>query len=866
MATTKDSNKGRSFTGQVFQRKPRRSVMWRDDFARRVITLSGIGSIVAVSLVGLFLVWVVLPLFTPTGLEETDSRESVSYAGPVLYQAANNYGSLVWSLHQDGSVQVLDLDQGLLVDSHSVRSDMQPTAWAVADQGRRLAFGYGDGVMITATTEFVVDYLDGDDLSAEMVNLEPGQRLVHGRGLVEKTNEGQARLTTLQLQVDKPIKLSETPVADLAVTVTTNGLVVVALDSLGGLHDRRLTWKKNLLTGKLRIKSRGSDHTATELGTNPAHLPSYLALNDAGDMLLMVNEDGQTTMLRRDHEGLFKPVHHQDLLADEKRSITSLGFLAGQVSVVIGDDHGGLMVWLPVRKQGAGSPVMAPVHNLTHHQSSVTALAASGRSRTVAVGYADGTIDLMHVTSNRFIAETTMQEGPVTSLCIAPREDLLLASSNNGFATWKLDAAHPDISFESLLRPIWYEGYDEPAYVWQSSSASDTFEHKLSLVPLVFGTLKATFYSMLFGLPLALLAALYTSEFLHKKTRSKVKPVIEIMASLPSVVLGFLAALVVAPLIERVVSQTLAVLFLAPFFILVGSHLWQLMPRIWAPRLDPFRPVAVLVVLLVGGMIAWQLGPILEKLVFQGDVRAWLDGRLGTGTPGWFLLLLPGCSLLVGWLNINYGEGVLRSRGLAWNSFHLGLLDLARLLVISTLTVGLSWFLAWMLSSSGWDPRGGLLGTYVQRNALIVGFAMGFAVIPIIYSIAEDALSAVPDHLRAASLGAGATLWQTAIKVVVPPAVSGIFSAGMIGLGRAVGETMIVLMAAGNTPIMDMNVFNGFRTLSANLAVELPEAVQHSTHYRTLFLAALTLFVMTFILNTVAELVRLHFRRKSSRL
>ena len=86
--------------------------------------------------------------------------------------------------------------------------------------------------------------------------------------------------------------------------------------------------------------------------------------------------------------------------------------------------------------------------------------------------------------------------------------------------------------------------------------------------------------------------------------------------------------------------------------------------------------------------------------------------------------------------------------------------------------------------------------------------------------------------------------------------MSGLFSAVMIGLGRAVGETMIVLMAAGNTPILDWNIFNGFRTLSANIAVELPEAVRNSTHYRTLFLAALVLFVMTFVLNTVAEIVR----------
>jgi phosphate transport system permease protein len=166
----------------------------------------------------------------------------------------------------------------------------------------------------------------------------------------------------------------------------------------------------------------------------------------------------------------------------------------------------------------------------------------------------------------------------------------------------------------------------------------------------------------------------------------------------------------------------------------------------------------------------------------------------------------------------------------------------------------------------GFDPRDALLGQYVQRNTLIVGFAMGFAVIPIIYTLAEDALSAVPDHLRAASLGCGATVWQTAIWVVIPTAISGIFSALMIGMGRAVGETMIVVMAAGNTPVMEINVFSGLRALSANIAVETPEAVVGGTLYRTLFLSALALFLMTFIINTAAEMVRLSFRKRFSRL
>jgi phosphate transport system permease protein len=164
------------------------------------------------------------------------------------------------------------------------------------------------------------------------------------------------------------------------------------------------------------------------------------------------------------------------------------------------------------------------------------------------------------------------------------------------------------------------------------------------------------------------------------------------------------------------------------------------------------------------------------------------------------------------------------------------------------------------------DTRGGLFGTYVQRNALVVALGMSFAIIPLVFTIADDALSSVPEHLRSASLGAGATPWQTAVRVIIPSAASGLFSAVMIGLGRAVGETMIVLMAAGNTPLIGWNLFNGFQTLSAAIATELPEAARGSAHYRVLFLAALALFAITFVVNTVAELVRQRFRRRAHEL
>ena len=164
----------------------------------------------------------------------------------------------------------------------------------------------------------------------------------------------------------------------------------------------------------------------------------------------------------------------------------------------------------------------------------------------------------------------------------------------------------------------------------------------------------------------------------------------------------------------------------------------------------------------------------------------------------------------------------------------------------------------WLTNDMGID--------FDQRNALVVGFAMGFAVIPTIFSIAEDAIFSVPKHLTFASLALGATPWQTMMRVVLLTASPGIFSAIMIGLGRAVGETMIVLMATGNTPVMDMNIFEGMRTLAANIAVEMPESEVDSTHYRVLFLAALVLFMFTFIFNTLAETIRHRLRRKYSSL
>jgi phosphate transport system permease protein len=289
---------------------------------------------------------------------------------------------------------------------------------------------------------------------------------------------------------------------------------------------------------------------------------------------------------------------------------------------------------------------------------------------------------------------------------------------------------------------------------------------------------------MLFALPLSLAAAIYVSYFTTPWFKRTIKPIVELMAAVPSVVIGFLILLWLAPLMGRwLLAVFLAFLTIpAVFFCFMGF--WQAVRKHdWAKRVEHgYEFLALVPVVLAGAGLACWLASPLENALFGGDLKQWLFD-------------------------------VTNNR-------------------------------------------------YDLLNSMVVAFGLGFAVIPIIFSISEDALSNIPYNLTAASLALGASRWQTLWRVILPSASPGIFAAVMIGFGRAVGETMIVFMAAGNTPLLDFSPFNGFRTLSANIAQEMPEADVGGTLFRVLFLCAVLLFILTFILNTAAEVVRQHLRKK----
>jgi len=466
-------------------------------------------------------------------------------------------------------------------------------------------------------------------------------------------------------------------------------------------------------------------------------------------------------------------------LNDAKHSVKSIDLLSGAYSLLVTHEDGQVSQWFDVLKDEK--------RHLTHIRDfqlaeQVQFILPDTYRKGFYSFYKNGTLQSHYTTSEKLsLFERAFDKSP--QLAAMSANELHLATLIDGtISVAKVDNEYPQISFSSLWQKVWYESYPEPQYVWQSTSANDDFEEKFSLVPITFGTIKAALFAMMFAVPVAVLGAIYTAYFMSPRMRRVVKPSIELMEALPTVIIGFLAGLWFAPIVETHLTAVFSLMVLLPLSTLLTGFVWFCLPKMVTSRFSNGWHALILIPVLVITVVAvFAGGNSIEALLFGGDIRTFL-------------------------------------------------------------------------ASYGID--------FDQRNALVVGFAMGFAVIPTIFTIAEDAIFSVPKHLSDGSLALGATAWQTLIYVVLLTASPGIFSAVMMGLGRAVGETMIVLMATGNTPILDWNILEGMRTLSATIAVELPESEVGGSHFRLLFLAALLLFIFTFAVNSVAEWVRQRLRDK----
>ncbi len=712
-----------------------------DRAARVVITLGGFGVVVSVLFIFLFILGEAWPLFRPAVATRLPPPAAASELRGALVLGSDEYQRKLYGILPAGSLAIANLVTGTLdrTESPEALNGATFTSAARNANGSLLVAGTSDGragfIHLKFQPRYEADKLV--DVTSEirmepLVEMDPGHRamrLVDGRD-----REGASVL---------------------AGVVDDRKIVVL----------RRKPEDPAALRQILEV---GEGETITHLRLGRTEL--LAAATDNGSLYLW--ELGPEIRL----------VDNRSLAPSK---VTALAWANADISLLVGDDQGGIAAYFRVRlKDDDPEPSLVRAHVYEKQSAAVVDLVPSVRDKSFLAVGADGSLRLVHLTSERTVASLAPPESPIARAIIAPKSDGVLATLTDGrLARYGLRAPHPEISGRVLFGKAWYEGYPEPEYVWQSTGSTDEFEPKFSLVPLVFGTIKGTFYALLFAVPIAILAALYTSQFAHPTIRQKIKPTVEIMAALPSVVVGFIAGLWLASRVEAQIVPVLLMVVLLPALGTSGVFFWEALPHRLRTRLRPGSELAVVVPLcLLGGLLALAIGPTIEQTLFNADFKGWLGAATGL--------------------------------------------------------------------------------IYDQRNSLVVGLAMGFAVIPIIFTITEDAFSSVPANLTAASLALGASRWQTALRVVLPTASPGIFSAVMVGFGRAVGETMIVLMATGNTPVMDWSIFNGMRTLSANIAVEIPEAPNGGTLYRVLFLAALLLFGMTFLVNTLAEIVRQRLRER----
>jgi phosphate transport system permease protein len=739
-----------------------RRVKLLDRLAVGFITFGGIFIIIAVSFIFVFILGEALPLFRPaTGASrgilnlaavpalDPPAAQPPGAAPPAALSSAeprrplligsDEYQMYLYHVLSDGRTAFFRAADGSFVRQFAPASLGAATITAASRSlmGDYVAIATADGRVALQQVRFVPRYED-----QKLVDLELS---VRERGLLELDPERRA-------------------IREVAYQETDGHKSVVAVVG----DDQLLVY---------RTDDEGEHRVA--LATHGGDRVSHVRIGRS-DTLVASTEKGNLY-----HWELTPEVRLTEVRNVSEEPITAVEYVLGGVTLVVGDAKGNLSGWFRVRlREDAPDPQFVRAHSYPAQGVAIRAIGASTRDKSFVTAGEDGSLVLRHMTSERSVIAFPATGARVDSALLTPKMDGIIATLADGrLARYEISSPHPEITWKALFGKVWYEGYGEPEYTWQSTGGTDDFETKFSLVPLVFGTIKGTVYALLFAVPLAIMGALYTSQFMHPTIKAKVKPTVEIMAALPSVVVGFIAGLWLASRVEREIVPVLLMAALLPAFGTLGVLAWDRLPRAFRSRLRPGMEIAVIVPLLaLGAWVALALGPSVEAALFQGDFRLWLNAALGL--------------------------------------------------------------------------------VYDQRNCLVVGLAMGFAVIPIIFTIAEDSFSSVPAHLTAASLALGASRWQTATRVVLPTASPGIFSAVMIGFGRAVGETMIVLMATGNTPVLDWSIFNGMRTLSANIAVEIPEAPYGGTLYRTLFLAGLVLFVMTFLVNTLAEVIRQRLRER----
>lgn len=706
----------------------------KDKLIRGIVTMGGVSILAALLLIFVYLFSVISPIFQTkdASLQSTTNLELPAVAIAI---GVDNTGENGFVFDELGHVHFFSNSADSILNQSSLSIAQSPILYSVSTNSNDwAAFIEPDGQVILAKVQFEDFYEQNKKITRPVLA------------------EVEVPFTQLPSDILQKIKQFTFSYQD--------EVLELALFLKSGEVERRT------------LRHGETQNSQVSRSVLPIKEAKQILLSDDSRYVYVLT-DNKVTILEREHSKL-------DIrqVIELQSSIVDIELLSGGQSLLILTTDGIVSQWFESSRQ---QKQLQSIRSFSVNDMSHQLLSFPTSKAFITVDNIGHLSGYWATSEKQHIGDTKINEH-FSAVGFSENEKHLVSLAGNAISVLELANNHAEITWKSVFSKVWYEGYEEPQFVWQTTAANDEYEAKYSLTPLIFGTLKAAFYAMLFAVPIAILSAIYSAYFMSPKLRGWVKPTIELTETLPTVIIGFMAAAWLAPEIDKhlvgvftsFISMIVATLLLSLAWFKLPTHLTKKLPNGW--HLFVSAPILISVFYL-----SLAIAPSIENLWFNGDVQGFLNQR---------------------------GFG------------------------------------------------------YDQRNSLIVGIAMGFAVIPTIFTIAEDAIHSVPKHLTDGSLALGATEWQTLSRIVLLTASPGIFSAVMLGLGRAVGETMIVLMATGNTPIVDWNLFEGLRSLSATIAIETLESEVNSTHFRMLFLAAFILFIFTFFINSVAGYVRQRLQSK----
>jgi len=579
-----------------------------DRIATGVVTTGGIAVILCIIAILVFIGIETIPLWQGVKSElvstfilrespdlasySTDSPDAKDF--PFIALGTEEYREIGVIVTNDGLVSFLSLKDGSTIKKLQLPglSGTKIVSSYDSDNNKLYSFGTEDGRILPVKISYTASF------------------------------EGDKRIIVPDAREEEPLAIGTSPLLGIAYEEDEDGNSAAASYTAEGKLIFSAVEVSSGLLGDGEKQQFTTDLTTSLAGSKA----SALEIDSSLSNLFVGTENGKLYHFSLRNKQNPELLDSLSVSPNSSSPVTALAFLLGDRSLIVGDGAGDVSVWFEVTDPTSPrGKVLTKIHELPPLELPVTNILSSKRDRGFIASDSGGNINLYHATSERML-KSFKADAPVMNLAYSPKADGIIALDQKGkLYDWNVDNPHPETSLKTLFGKVWYEGYSKPEYVWQSTGGTDDFEPKLSLTPLAYGTLKGAIYALIFAIPLAIFSALCVSQFMHPSLRNTIKPVLEVMAALPSVVLGFFAGLWLAPVIEKIIPAVFAMPVVLTIFTLTAVLIWGYLPRSIKGRFKEGSELFLLIpVILLGVIVTLWLNSPIEHLIFQGGFHFYL--------------------------------------------------------------------------------------------------------------------------------------------------------------------------------------------------------------------------------------------------